>query len=382
MRLLVVAMCDSVHTAGWLAQFEGMDVEFVLYPSTPHRRVHATIREMINKGGDRQVSIRRSDQLLALPLGVLDLFMGNRLRARRLRHLLVSQHFDAVHLLETQHAGYLFARTVENGERYTPTALSLWGSDLNWFQHVNAHHPKLRSVLAVVDHMFIECSRDIATARRFGYTGSFSSPMPASGGLSPDVTSEQGRFQALLPSKRKVVVVKGYTGFVGRARTALRVLRKLEGELRGYTIHFYSVSRLLHLELRRVARKGCLNVISHRKKSLTHTEMLQLFGSARISIAISASDGFPGSMREAACVGAFPIESCGSCVTEWSDDGRGVMVVNPDDENEIQAAITRALTDDELVNGAAIINRTLVNRVSRAQVAEMAFREYLHLTRR
>jgi hypothetical protein len=58
------------------------------------------------------------------------------------------------------------------------------------------------------------------------------------------------------------------------------------------------------------------------------------------------------------------------------------MVVNPDDENEIQAAIIRALTDDELVNGAAIINRTLVNRVSRAQVAEMAFREYLHLTRR
>ena len=47
-KILIVAMADSVHTARWLRQFDSDEIEFVLFPSTPHRRVHPAMV----RGGD------------------------------------------------------------------------------------------------------------------------------------------------------------------------------------------------------------------------------------------------------------------------------------------------------------------------------------------
>ena len=44
-KILIVAMADSVHTARWLRQFDSDEIEFVLFPSTPHRRIHSLIGE-------------------------------------------------------------------------------------------------------------------------------------------------------------------------------------------------------------------------------------------------------------------------------------------------------------------------------------------------
>jgi len=44
-KILIVAMADSVHTARWLRQFDSDEIEFVLFPSTPHRRIHGLIGE-------------------------------------------------------------------------------------------------------------------------------------------------------------------------------------------------------------------------------------------------------------------------------------------------------------------------------------------------
>jgi hypothetical protein len=48
MRLIfVVAMADSIHTARWLTQFADQELSIVLFPSTPHRRVHPVIKELV-----------------------------------------------------------------------------------------------------------------------------------------------------------------------------------------------------------------------------------------------------------------------------------------------------------------------------------------------
>lgn len=379
MKVLLVAMCDSVHTAGWVRQFSGHDVNFVLFPSTPHRRLHFGLRALMGNGSNRTVSMRRSDRLLAAPLGLLDMALRSRLRSHRLRRLLQSQHFDFVHLLETQHAGYMFTHAVRGRAISTPVALSIWGSDLFWFEQFESHQRRLRDTLAVVNHIFVECERDIAIARRLGFSGSFAPPMPASGGMI-DVSDDQATERAIdPPSTRRVVVVKGYTGFVGRADTALRVVVKMKEEFRDFTVHFYSVGYIMHWRIWWIGRREGLRIVSHRKKTLTHSEMIGLFRSARVSIALSASDGLPGSMREAALTGAFPIESCGSCVSEWTRAGEGALIVDPSDEHAVIAAVSRALSDDSLVDRAIAVNRSLVQRTSHGDTVVRALSEYMRL---
>jgi len=226
MRILLVAMCDSVHTARWISQLEGSGLSIVLFPSTPHRRLHPTITRMVCDTHSSLLRIRRSDRRLAFIFGLIDLLVGKRLQGWRLRRLIRSTGFDAVHLLETQHAGYLYLRAMAKVSHSLPVALSVWGSDLAWFSKYSRHRERIVGVLALVTFLFIECRRDELLARELGYLGEFSQPIPASGGI--------GRLDTLKslenldrPSLRTSIVVKGYTGFVGKAYPRSESVRQL-----------------------------------------------------------------------------------------------------------------------------------------------------------
>ena len=372
MRILVVAMCDSVHTARWLSQFEDTEAKFVLFPATPHRRTHPIIRQILRSEAPF-IEMRRLDVLLAFPLGLADLVCANRLRGFRLRRLIRHGNFDFVHLLETQHAGYLFRSAMNRRRSPVPVALSIWGSDLVWFERQKRHHRLISETLAHVNHLFIECLRDRELALQFGYQGDFSQPIPASGGLHEIANS---RSEISMPSQRNAVVVKGYTGFVGRADVALAVLTDMEDSLRDFAIHFYSVSYVMWWKLKFARWRTGLDIRAYKKKSLSHEEVLSLFQTSRLSLALSRSDGLSGSMREAAWTGSFPIESVGSCVCDWSPEGVGVLVVDPDIPDEVASAVTRALQDDALVDGAVEANRNLVRRLGADQVKAVARQEY------
>lgn len=375
MRILLIAMADSVHTARWVRQFEGSDVEFTLFPSTPNRRMHPAIKSVLRRSQQKLIRVRSSDRWLAFPLGLADLFVRNQFRSRRLARLLRSESFDAVHLLETQHAGYLFASTSRLSIPKTPVILSLWGSDLNWFGNIDGHRRRIAETLRLVDLLLIECRRDIELARKFGFAGSVSDPIPASGGLGS--RHELSELKALSPpSTRKGVVIKGYSGFVGKARVAVRVISRLRHDLADHEIHFYSVSLVMFMRLHVMRLRTGLRLRIHRKKTLRHDEVLAMFRSARVSLSLSLSDGLPGSMREAAWTGAFPIESKGSCVCEWTRPESGVLVVDPSNEDEVAAALLRALHDDRLVDGAQNINREFILRLVDEDVQALSLRQY------
>jgi len=159
--------------------------------------------------------MRRFDRWTALPLGLLDLVARKRLQGWRLRRLLQRESFDLVHLLETQHAGYLFLASVEKSLPQLNVALSVWGSDLNWFRNHKRHHDRIRKTLNCISLLFVECDRDHALARSLGYTGMVSQPMSAGGGVGSIKALGDELATTKRPSERKTIVVKGYTGFVG-----------------------------------------------------------------------------------------------------------------------------------------------------------------------
>jgi hypothetical protein len=254
-----------------------------------------------------------------------------------------------------------------------PVALSLWGSDLVWFTQKERHRRLIAETLQFVDHLLIECRRDRELARELGYRGDFSPPIPASGGLhvKPDSQSD-----IVSPSERIGLVVKGYTGFVGRADVALKVLITLSPLLEGRPIHFYSVGYVMLAKLKLARWLTGLDIRTYLKKSLSHDEVLALFQTSRVSLSLSLSDGLPGSMREAALTGAFPIESVGSCVCDWASEGAGCLIVDPENPEEVASAVMRALQDDVLVDGAVEANREFVQSIRMENVRELAQKQY------
>ena len=83
-KILIVAMADSVHTARWLRQFDSDEIEFVLFPSTPHRRIHGFIGEHKKVKRLSSLRISRFMTIGALPLGILDLLFNNFFRSKLL----------------------------------------------------------------------------------------------------------------------------------------------------------------------------------------------------------------------------------------------------------------------------------------------------------
>ena len=115
-KILIVAMADSVHTARWLRQFDSDEIEFVLFPSTPHRRIHDLICEHKQVKRISSLRISRFMTIGALPLGILDLLFNNFFRSKLLAREIKTFQPDIIHIMETQHSGYLANKALKKVE--------------------------------------------------------------------------------------------------------------------------------------------------------------------------------------------------------------------------------------------------------------------------
>lgn len=375
-RIFIVAMADSIHTARWLLQFRNQRIVVTVFPSGPHRRIHPLIRALVDGDQVMKVTIAPVMRFSSLPLYVSDKIFPLGLRARYLRYLIKKRSPSILHALETQHSGYIASQAISKLKIAPEFRLSIWGSDLVWFSRFRRHRREIRNVLSRVDQLSVECTRDVELARSLGFDGKVLPALPASGGV--DLSAVQISTDSLAPHMRRKIVVKGYSGFVGRATTSLRVLEVLASQLMDYEIHVYSASRKTSRLVRRIVKRTGLAIVSHPKHSLTHQEVLSLFQDARISISISLSDGFPGSLREAMVSGCFPIESLKSCGAEWAITDKSAFFVDPLNEGEIATAVARALNDDNLVDSAARLNWELAqSRFSTLAVKDLVNSYYL-----
>jgi len=129
-KILIVAMADSVHTARWLEQFENSGYEFLLFPSSPHRRVHPKISHFLSTGSQMNITIPFGLKHTGLFLAASDKLFSNRIRGLFLQRLVKRFNPNILHAVETQGAGYISSVALK-GLKVRPTfVLTLWGSDL------------------------------------------------------------------------------------------------------------------------------------------------------------------------------------------------------------------------------------------------------------
>lgn len=372
LRILFVARPYSVHTARWINQIADLGWDLHLFPGS-ETSAHRDYRNITTYYFERDPRAQQHQSVRTRTLWPLP-FAGSRVkslasrlpstwtdRAAWLARIIRRINPDIVHALEFQEAGYLVARTkplFSDGE-FPPLIVSNWGSDIQLYGPLPEHTEKVKAVLAAADYYSSECERDVALAREYGFSGEAFPALPASGGF--DLENMRQYRQPGPTSARRVVALKGYQHWAGRALVGLRALELCADGLkaRGMTVALHSVYNAdVRLAGETVAHRSGLTI--NITSSESREDVLRTQGQARVSIGLSISDGLSTSALEALIMGAFVVQSDTSCLMELLAEQETALMVPPEDPREIAQAIMRAVTDDEFVDRAVAVNDRIV----------------------
>lgn len=394
-RILFVAMQMSTHVARWIDQIadEGWDLH--LFPVnhlpaiaelrgvTIHRpwrlfRPRQLARRVL--GREPRTAVPESEgmglsvrPILPLPmlrplerlvtgaryvrLGESDARAPLAYGPHVLAYLLRRLRPDLVHSMEFQHCGYNVLRARDlSGRGFPPWLATNWGSDIYYYRRFEDHRKQISRLLRSIDFYSCECERDVALARELGLRSHVLPVMPNTGGV--DLGAMESLRRQSPPSQRRLVMVKGYQHFAGRALTALDAVERCADVLAGFRVVVFSSSFETIERVKRLQRESRIDVDILPYSN--HQTMLQHFAGARVYLGVSISDAISTSMLEAMATGAFPIQTDTSCCDEWLVDGDSGFIVPPDDVAFIADRLRRALTDDALVDRAALRNWTTV----------------------
>jgi glycosyltransferase involved in cell wall biosynthesis len=172
-------------------------------------------------------------------------------------------------------------------------------------------------------------------------------------------------------------MIKGYTGFVGQALTAIKACELAAEHLREYEIVIYSASlksRFRALKLRHL--HGIKVTIL--KKRTPHNQMLKHFSEARIYIGISLSDGISTSLLEAMATGCYPIQTNTSCAAEWTNEHSGSLV-SSNDPVLLSEILKEVLSNDQLVDDARIKNLATIEARGAVSVIKHQSRSFYEI---
>jgi len=389
LRILFVAMANSVHTARWLSQLRdtGWDIhvfdmlEAGLTPElkdvtayTFYRPSEAScnVREVHHQWLPETVAGFARHRLPPLSRILMRLVPS---RVDTLTELIRKLKPDIVHSLEMQHESYplLEVRRRLGGEFSMPWIYSSWGSDLYLFGNQPQHQELARGVLAACDYYVADCQRDVGLARKLGFRGEVLGVFPGAGGF--DVSRMRRWMNPGSVSQRRVIALKGYTGWAGRALLALQALHSCADLLHGYRVVVYLASAEVENVLHDVSH--AMGIDFEIMPYSPNETIVKLMGRSRIAIGVSISDGTPNTMLEAMVMGAFPIQSDTVSTAEWINHGENGLLVPPEDPVAIAAAIRRALSDDALVDRAAEINARITSeRIDRTVIQPQVIAMY------
>jgi len=371
--VIAVGMFDSVHFAKWLELFRDEPIDFLLFPSSPNRSIHAQLRTLV----DRQstATYRYAFNLaavLSLPLWLIDRIAQDRLRGYLLRRLIKRHGPNFVHALGIQSAGYILLSALgKSDERGRPKIIvTNYGSDIFWFARFEKHKAKIRRLLEMADTYACECQRDVSLAQSLGFRGRIMPVHPNAGGFSK---AELEHPLSELPA-RSTIAVKGYQGWVGRAALAIEALELIHSQVSHFEIEIYSCNAITVRLARKLSRRTGLKVIAHRKHALTHTEVLEMFRRSIVYVGISESDGISTSLLEAMACGAIPVQTSTACCDEWfTETGVRVETISP---QEIAKSILLALRIAENPENRGVNWRTISKRASQARIQASALQYY------
>jgi glycosyltransferase involved in cell wall biosynthesis/Flp pilus assembly protein TadD len=383
MKILFVCFPYSVHAARYIGLLKGQGWDVHVFPAQNFDTLHDSFSDITYwpATGDgflppdgRNLTVRTNSRAYRSRAAQCDAPLSDYLA-----DVLRQEDFDVVHSMEFQHAGYLTHAAISQLDPRPIWIATNYGSDIYLYAGHPDHKPRIRALLSECDYYAAECRRDVPLARELGFSGRLFSLVPNSGGI--DLRQIAACRSPGPTSQRRVVALKGYQHFAGRALTVLDVIKNRPDLLTGYELNIYAPSPEVAERGRSLADELGLNVVVWPEQA-PHEMILRLHGRARVSIGNSISDGISTSLLEAMAMGAFPIQSSTACANEWLVDGQGGLLVNPNDPDAIGDALARALRDDDLVDRASAVNALNIEaRADSRKIGEQLVRAYRDLSK-
>lgn len=387
---MLVAMPDSIHVARWIKLLDKREWDVHLFPSTSNSTIHpeldgVTLHSPLLALRAKKIEAQTASKVYSSFAFLVD-FLLRRVFHRfmlgfgawRLHMVVEKIRPQLIHSLEIQAAGYLTLDTKARfGKAFPLWLVTNWGSDIFLFGRLRKHQAKVAAVLANCDYYSCECERDLKLARKLGFRGQMMPAFPNTGGF--DLLKLEEERNRIPTSSRKLILLKGYQNWAGRALVGLRSLSRCRDVLAGYTVAIYSASADVAIAAELFATETGIR-IQMIPEQTSHQDMLSFHARARISIGLSISDGISTSFLEALVMGSYPIQSCTACADEWITHGTSGTLVPPEDPDIIEVAIRDALLDDDLVNRASAINwKTAQGRLNASLMKEKAESMYLEI---
>lgn len=401
MKILFVAMGNSVHTVRWLRMLADTGWDIRLFPANfltgihPELEVIRNIKIYSNKvfghfikkykktKKERQSNLENLEKILRSedPSNINWRDIARKVlpdnRVRGLVNIIKRFKPDLLHSMHIQEGGYLAiqAKRILKDE-FPRWLVTNWGSELNLFSKISTQESKIKEVLENCDYLSGECSNDIRIARALGFKGEFIRPIvPNSGGLDFDYINKIKKPGPT--SERKLIMLKGYQNWAGRSLVGMRALERCSDVLQGYKIAIYCIDSMEVAVSAELFTKNTGVPVEIIPMETPHEEILCYHGRSRISIGLSITDAISTSLLEAMVMGSFPIQSNTSCGSEWLEDGRSGIFVNPEDPEDTERAVRRAVADDELVNSAAELNyNNLLEKLNYKKVQDIVVNNY------
>ncbi len=386
MKLLIVGFSDSVHVARWIENLAELGWDIRIFPSVDSGVTNDQLESVkvymtfYSSYGNKNRKIKRYGiwvpgylVSVACRLGLKTIF--SKYQEKHLARVIRKFKPDIIHSMEIQAGGYLVNRVKKNYRKSFPKWIATnWGSDIYLFGRLPEHRVEIAEVMTNCDYYSAECRRDIDLGRKFGFSKTALPVFPNTGGYN---LSKLRRFRdKYKPSERRVIMLKGYQGWSGRAMVGLRALAKCKGLLQGYELVVYSIQPGSGVDIAARLLADELGIkLTLVPLHTPHQEILKLFARSRIAIGLGMSDAISTMVLESMVMGCFPIQSETSCANEWIENRKTGMIVPPEDPDKVAAAIKIALTNDKLVNQAAKLNwktaeRRLDKKIIRGQVID------------
>ena len=362
-KVLLIGMLDSIHFARWIAQLEGLEMDFVITGTSPYRKIRPELSAFITEH-QSQFAIKEifprvvvfGMRLLPAAAFLLDRICRDRVRGRFLSRLIAREQPDLVHVNELIIAGFAFEAAIRSMRGDVPRIwLTNYGSELVWRLQSKPDLARAKNLLQHSSHFSAECSRDVEIARQLGFRGEVLPVIPVSGGLPVSNLNAS--------PQRAVLAVKGYDNRIGLGVEALKrvadfMRQRPDLDLRCIAFASNLKTRLLAAKL----RSQGIKVTAVAKGKLSHSEMMTLFRESVVYVGASRSDGISTSAIEAMANGAIPIQTSTSCASEWFTDGATGFSVDPDNLDEITRALHKVFSREFELSKARISNQEVIRR--------------------
>lgn len=198
---------------------------------------------------------------------------------------------------------------------------------------------------------------------------------PGTGGVDLDEFHDAA---APSRSQRQVIWPKAYEGIESKGLPVVEAIRLAWPKIAGTKFILTAADHNIQQAVSRLPEDIKKHIEIHRR--IPRAEMLGLMKKSRVVMAPSLLEGIPNALYEAMAAQCVPVFSPLPTYQDIFRGNENILYAANLNSEEIAASLIRALTDDELADKMAAINKVLVAQIAnRRKIADNLIRLYRDL---